>query len=97
MTVRVPTFPTVVVPPPAPVPDVHVLPVTGPRGPAGLSLEHRQDTPAALWSIPATGFTRRPAVALYVGDELVDADVTATPDLVVITFPAPVAGAAVLT
>lgn len=100
ITITAPTFPQVVTPP-ATSGTVHVVPIAGPAGPAGASggvtVEHHQDTPAAQWSIPATGFTRRPVVAIYVGNELVDTDVTATTDLVVITFPFPTAGTAVLT
>lgn len=59
--------------------------------------EHVQATPSATWTIPVVGFGRRPAVTLYVDGELVDADVTASSDLVVAMFPGPVAGSAVLT
>lgn len=83
---------------------ITVLPVViGPPGPPGSAggqgYTHVQSVPAATWTIAVPdGFPpRRPAVALYIGDELVDADVVATPTTVTVTFPAPVAGSAVLT
>ncbi len=54
-------------------------------------------TAAASWTIPVPpGFGRTPNVGVYVGGALVLADVTASPELVTVTFPSPVAGVAVL-
>lgn len=77
--------------------------VVGPRGPAGpsgsaIAFEHTQASPAATWIITVPeAFGRRPAVAIYVSDELVDTDVVASSSQVSVIFPAPTAGTAVLT
>jgi hypothetical protein len=79
-------------------PVVDVVPVAGPAGPAGTipGLEFVQVTPAATWTIPLTGFTRRPLVEVYVGGEAVETDVIASPTQVVITFASPQSGSAVI-
>jgi hypothetical protein len=60
--------------------------------------EYVQSTPLATWTIPVPGaMGRRPNVAVFVGGEMVETDVTASPTEVVVTFPEPVAGTAVLT
>lgn len=76
--------------------------VVGPRGPAGsvagAGVQIDQTTPAATWIIPVpAGFNRTPAVAVYVGGELVLTDVTADETTVTIEFPAPTAGSVILT
>lgn len=102
VTVRVPTFPRAVAAAPARS-TVRVLPVAGPRGPGGTNgggaFEHQQLTASAQWSIPvpAAFEGRRPAVAVYLNGEHVETDVTATAELVTITFPMPTPGTAVLT
>lgn len=89
---------TVVELPPAD-PITVVLPVPGPRGPAGTGagggLVHQQTTPSASWSIPHQ-LGRLPVVDLYVAGELVEADVAADVSSVHVTFPTPTSGFAVL-
>lgn len=82
---------------------VEVAPVVGPQGPQGVSgdalaFEHVQSTPAATWiiDVPAA-FGRRPAVSIYLGNELVDTDIVASSTTVSVIFPAPASGSAVLT
>lgn len=50
-----------------------------------------QAIPLATWAIPHT-FGRIPNVSVYVAGELVDADVTATDQLVSVSFPSPAVG-----
>lgn len=60
--------------------------------------EFSQLSPLATWTIPVpVEMGRRPNVAVYVAGEMVETDVTADSTQVVITFPTPVAGTAVLT
>jgi hypothetical protein len=60
--------------------------------------EYTQSTPLATWTIPVPGaMGRRPNVAVYVAGEMVETDVTSSLTEVVITFPEPTAGTAVLT
>lgn len=60
--------------------------------------EYVQSTPLATWTIAVPGaMGRRPNVAVYIGGEMVESDVVADATQVVITFPEPVAGTAVLT
>ena len=62
----------------------------------GVGVVHDQPVAAASWTIPHT-FARRPDVSIYAVDgEQVDADIYASPTMVVITFPAPFAGQAIL-
>ena len=59
---------------------------------AGVVLE--QAAPAALWSWP-NPLRRLCGVAVYVGAELVEADVSVTAALITVTFPTPTSGAIV--
>lgn len=52
--------------------------------------------PASTWTIPHN-LGRRPGVSLYVNNEPIDTDYEATDSLVVVTWPEPTAGSAVLT
>lgn len=72
-------------------------PGTGEPGPApDYAHVHEQSTPAATWTIPHT-FGRLPVVATYLTTgEVVDTDLDADTTQVVLTFPAPTAGWAVL-
>jgi hypothetical protein len=64
--------------------------------PTVYGLMHTQATPAATWTIPHL-LGRLPVVATYLtSGEEVDTDLDATTDQVVITWPAPTAGWAVL-
>lgn len=56
----------------------------------------QQDTPLSTWSF-SHELNRVPVVSVYVDNEEVDADVSATSSTVVITFPSPTAGFVVLT
>lgn len=78
----------------------------GPTGPAGAAgptgtdpgYEYHQTTPAASWgpyTVPV-GLGRRPTVAIYVDNELVDAPVVIEGGQVTIQFPYPVSGYTVL-
>lgn len=61
------------------------------------AFEYIQSTPLATWTIPVPlTMARRPNVDVYIADELVDTDVTASTTQVVITFPSPQVGSAVL-
>jgi len=69
---------------------------------AGLTgYEHVQSVPASTWiiSLPAQFPARRPAVSLYVNDEMVESDIVWSPGIktVTVTFPSPIAGVAVIT
>lgn len=73
----------------------------GPQGPPGISGNGvatiwTQNTPLATWTISHV-LGRRPTVAVYMEDEIVEANVFATDTQVVISFPYPVTGEAVLT
>lgn len=60
--------------------------------------EYVQASPLATWTIPVpVQMGRRPNVAVYVAGEMVETDVTADSTQVILTFPEPVAGTAVLT
>lgn len=76
--------------------DGLVFVAPGAVDPSILGVEWVQATPLATWTIPHS-LGRRPAVALYIGGESVEADVAATSTTVVITLPSPMAGTAVLT
>lgn len=65
-------------------------------GSAAQSVLHTQTTAAATWTIPHT-LPRPPAVAVFVGGQLVITDVENVPGAVVVTFAQPTAGYAVLT
>lgn len=67
---------------------------TGSGGAGGV--EHVQSTAAATWSIPHA-LARLPVVAVYLDGIQVETDVAATATDVVLTFPAPTTGTAVLT
>ena len=54
-----------------------------------------QTTPTATWTIPHS-LGRNPDVTIYVDNTQVFADVEATNSLVVITFPSPVSGKAII-
>jgi hypothetical protein len=72
------------------------VPVTlSDAGSAGAGFDYTQVSPSSQWVVPhAMG--RIPAVDVYVGGELVGVDVSATTTNVVITFPSPQTGVAVL-
>lgn len=76
--------------------------IIGPPGPSGggssIGVELVQTTPSASWvfSVPG-GFSRKPAVTVYVAGEIVAADVTANLSTVSVTFPTPASGSVVLT
>lgn len=63
----------------------------GGAGHGGDGWTYVQVVPLATWVIPHT-FGRLPVVAVYVAGELVDADVTATDQLVSVSFPSPAVG-----
>lgn len=73
----------------------------GSAGASSVGFEFTQVSAAALWTIPLpTDFPiRRPSVAIYVGDVDVEADISWLPSTktVIIEFPTPVTGVAVLT
>ncbi len=77
--------------------DVNI-PMTGPPGPTGASAYvHTQTTAAATWTI-GHPIGRVPAVQVSLDSgETVDTDVSLSSTQVVITFPAPTSGVAVLT
>jgi hypothetical protein len=83
--------------------DVTVDPTTPGGGgpdpdpePGSYGLVHTQATPAATWTIPHL-LGRLPVVATYLtSGEVVDTDLDASTDQVVVTWPAPTAGWAVL-
>jgi len=98
VTIVNPTPPRVVVAPVGPsASQLVVVPSVGPQGPPGpvSGTELVQATPAASWSFLHTR-GRRPAVAVYVGDVLVGADVVATATTVAVTFPTPQSGSIIL-
>src|SRR5688500_11755100 len=67
----------------------------GGGGSAGY--EYVQSTPLATWTIPVpVGMGRRPNVDVYIAGELIDSDVSASSTQVVVTFPSPQVGTAVL-
>ena len=81
-------------PPPA---DVVVLPVAGPRGPAGAGEVHDQPAPASSWLIPHS-LGRWPGVAVYdLTGALIEPDISVSDSSVSISFAMPFAGKAVLT
>lgn len=77
-------------PTPTPAPSPAPIVSTGPE-----SFVYTQTIPAATWSF-AHPLGRQPSVALWVGGEEVDADVSATATSVHVVFPGPTAGIAVL-
>lgn len=90
-----------VVKPFRPARAVVVRGLKGDKGDPGASgsaaFEHTQSTPSSSWAIDVpVEMGRTPNVAVYVEGRLVLADVEANPSTVSITFPAPVAGSAVL-
>lgn len=100
VTARRPERPPLTVRAPA-RPARSALVIPGRKGdkgdPGDAGYEHTQSSPSASWSIALpTGFGRRPNVAVYVGDEQVEADVEATDLNVNIQFPTPTAGSAVI-
>lgn len=62
------------------------------------AFEWVQTTPLATWTIPVplAMLGRRPNVSIYVGNEMVESDISSDGIQVVITFPAPQIGSAVL-
>jgi hypothetical protein len=64
------------------------------QGPATY-YTHTQAAPLATWTIPNT-FGRLPCVQVYVNGAQVDTDIDASLPQVVITFPIPTSGVAVL-
>lgn len=79
---------------------VGVPAAVGPPGPPGLpggqGVVYEQTVPLATWTI-SHPLGRRPAVAVYVGDEQVEPDLLVTTTQVVVVWPQPTAGTAVLT
>lgn len=74
----------------------------GPQGPPGIggdgSFQILVTVPSATWNAELPfGFTRRPNVAVYVGDELVEADVFVVGATVSVIFPSPQTGVLVIT
>lgn len=63
----------------------------GGNGHGGDGWTYVQAIALATWVIPHT-FGRLPSVSVYVAGELVDADVTATDQLVSVSFPSPAVG-----
>lgn len=61
----------------------------------GGAMEWNQTSPSAQWTIPHT-LGRVPAVEVYVGGKLVGVDVDADASNVIVTFPSPQSGVAVL-
>lgn len=65
-------------------------------GGSGVGIQHDQTTPSASWIIPHN-LGRIPNVQIYVGGEVVIADIAATATSVSVTFPSAQTGVAVLT
>lgn len=87
----------VVMPSPTVVAIAATLPPwAGGGGASGSGFQYNQNSPASSWPI-AHSLGRIPAVSVYVAGEEVFADVSASSSLVVITFPTPYAGVAILT
>ncbi len=81
---------------------VEIPVVVGPAGPSGqpgppgpVGLVFTQSVPAASW-VFAHSIGRRPDVTVYIGDEIVDADIFATASQVSASFPSPVSGSLIL-
>lgn len=97
----VPVTAPVVLQPPAPVPVVpqQVTFIFGADTQASVphvGLVWTQVSPGATWTIPHT-LARIPSVQLVVGGEVVVSDIYPTVSEVVVVFPSPTAGVAVLT
>jgi hypothetical protein len=60
-----------------------------------VAQRHIQSVPAGSWVI-SHSFNREPDVAVYVGGQEVDADVSATVTTVTVTFASPQTGVAIL-
>lgn len=89
-------------PPTAQVLTVVERGLRGPAGPPGsggdISHEVEITAPASTWTVTVPDvFTRRPNVAIFIDDELVDADVHASITNVTVVFPTPQTGTLVLT
>lgn len=95
-----PTVATVTVTQPSRALQVVALPA-GVGGGSVVGFEWQQTSSAATWTIPlpAEFPSRRPGVDLYINDVLIESDVTWYPltKTVVVTFPSPISGVAVIT
>lgn len=72
--------------------------VVGPQGPpgaAGSSSVITQDTPASTWTL-ANPVGHACLTTVYVGGEVVDADVAVTPSWITVTFATPQSGVVVV-
>lgn len=93
-----PTVAAVVVTEPPKELRIVALPPGAGGGSSGY--EHTQSIPASTWTIVLPlSFGRRPGVDIYVNNLLVDTDVEWYPltGTIVITFPSPTSGVAVIT
>jgi hypothetical protein len=70
----------------------------GPTGSAGGGFEYVQASPLATWTIPRNpAVYRKPTVTIFsTSGSMVESDVDITDDFVIISFPAPFAGTAVI-
>jgi hypothetical protein len=88
-------YPSVTMPPTVVAIPATLPPWVGGGGASG-GFQHNQASASSAWSIPHS-LGRIPGVDVYVAGEQVEADVDATSSLVVITFPTPYSGVAILT